>query len=565
MCGLSRVAGTLESRPPRTQANGWATGGQQMANGVTNGVDDAPAVLTRRERTGCARSGDLRSAGGTGFAGAGRGRRPDGQRRGAAVPRTGRDGRRGGRRRRVGAAAGAAGAAGSGGARPDAARHVRPGRLPPAAGQPADADRDADRAGRGVGPGARRGTRRRRLRDQAVLAPGAGAAGGVGAAPRERYAGRRGAGNVPGRGPRGGHGRSGGPARRCRAGADGARVRPAGVPARAPRAGVLPRRAAGTGLGLDVRRPVDGDRARAAAAGEGRGGPGGAAADRHRVGRRVPVRGRAVTRDQLQVVLIAAACSVPVGLAGTLALRLLRRRSITTNVSAVVLVAVLSVVAGVLGTAEMMFLSSHDFGVVITVVVVAGAVGLAAALALGRRLARQSVWEREAAARERALEASRRELVAWVSHDLRTPLAGLGSDAVATVSPGAAAKRVEARAAPGDWPTVVGSDTELGRVVRNLLANAIRHTPSDGAVLVAAGADADGAWLAVQDSCGGIPADDLPRVFDVAFRGEAARSKDGGAGLGLAIARGLVEAHRGQIAVQNVAPGCRFVVRLPVA
>jgi signal transduction histidine kinase len=334
-----------------------------------------------------------------------------------------------------------------------------------------------------------------------------------------------------------------------------------------------------------------------------------------------------VTRDQLTVVLIAAGCSVPVGLAGTLALRLLRRRSITANVSAVVLVAVLSVVAAVVGAAQTMFLSRHDFAVVIIVVLVAGAVGLATALALGRRLARQSVWEREAGVRERALEASRRELVAWVSHDLRTPLAGLRamaealedgvvdvpaqvadfhsrirretdrlsgmvddlfelsrihagtlqlhldrvsladlvSDAVASVSPAAAAKRVRVRATPGAWPTVVGSDTELGRVVRNLLANAIRHTPSDGAVVVAAGADADGAWLAVQDACGGIPADDLPRVFDVAFRGEAARSKDGGAGLGLAIARGLVEAHRGQIAVQNVAPGCRFVVRLPVA
>jgi signal transduction histidine kinase len=54
-------------------------------------------------------------------------------------------------------------------------------------------------------------------------------------------------------------------------------------------------------------------------------------------------------------------------------------------------------------------------------------------------------------------------------------------------------------------------------------------------------------------------------VFDVAFRGEAARSRDGGAGLGLAIARGLVEAHRGAIEVQNAGPGCRFVVRLPVA
>ena len=337
--------------------------------------------------------------------------------------------------------------------------------------------------------------------------------------------------------------------------------------------------------------------------------------------------------DPVLVVLIALGCAVPVGVAGWLALRALGRRSIVASLSVVVLAGWLGVVAAVLGTANAMFLSGHDLGVVLTVLASAGTVALLSALALGRQLARRSVWEREAADRERALEASRRELVAWVSHDLRTPLAGLRamaealedgvvtepaqiaryhatmtreterlaamvddlfelsrihagalrlqldalsladvvSDAVAVVHPAAAAKRVSILAdRTGSWPVVAGSDPELGRVVRNLLVNAVRHTPPDGTVHLAAGADADGTWFAVQDACGGIPAADLPRVFEVAFRGEAARSPGsgslggtGGAGLGLAIARGLVEAHRGRIAVENAGPGCRFVVRLP--
>jgi len=154
------------------------------------------------------------------------------------------------------------------------------------------------------------------------------------------------------------------------------------------------------------------------------------------------------------------------------------------------------------------------------------------------------------------------------------PLADVVSDAVAVLHPAAAAKGVRIQAdRTGSWPVVRGSDPELGRVVRNLLTNAIRHTPADGTVELAAGLDGDGAWFAVQDSCGGIPPGDLSRVFEVAFRGEPERApadpvaagRASGAGLGLAIARGLVEAHRGRIAVENAGPGCRFVIRLPVA
>jgi len=117
---------------------------------------------------------------------------------------------------------------------------------------------------------------------------------------------------------------------------------------------------------------------------------------------------------------------------------------------------------------------------------------------------------------------------------------------------------------------VQGSDNELIRVLRNLLVNAIRHTPSDQRIEVVAGQTADYAWLAVQDGCGGIDPDDLPRVFEVAFRGAPARSPrtgvavaDTGAGLGLAIAQGLVQAHGGEVSVRNHGAGCRFEVRLP--
>jgi signal transduction histidine kinase len=110
----------------------------------------------------------------------------------------------------------------------------------------------------------------------------------------------------------------------------------------------------------------------------------------------------------------------------------------------------------------------------------------------------------------------------------------------------------------------------LSRVVANLVTNAVRHTPADGVVSVTGRlVEGGGVELSVADGCGGIPEDDLPRVFDLAWRGSPARtppvdqSHGSGAGLGLAIVKGIVEAHHGAVQVMNEAPGCRFLVRLP--
>jgi signal transduction histidine kinase len=154
-------------------------------------------------------------------------------------------------------------------------------------------------------------------------------------------------------------------------------------------------------------------------------------------------------------------------------------------------------------------------------------------------------------------------------------LGELVSDAVASVAAVAEAKGVALGGrvddvTSGAGPSVAGSAPELSRVVRNLLDNAVRHTPAGGAVEVAVRGGDGWAEVSVRDGCGGIPDDDLDRVFDLAYRGDAARTPGAGgaptgAGLGLAIARGLVGAHHGDIAVANENGGCRFTVRLPRA
>ncbi|HEY0870023.1 MAG TPA: HAMP domain-containing sensor histidine kinase [Acidothermaceae bacterium] len=373
--------------------------------------------------------------------------------------------------------------------------------------------------------------------------------------------------------------------------------------------------------------------------------------------------------DVALLVGVSAASSVVVTGVGLVLLKWARRRPLRDAALIVALTPVLTVVIASAAATMAMFLSRRQFGVLIATVVFAGIGGIVTSMVLARTLMRGSDALRaaakamtrgepyvgpvgtpsaelealaaelalahasldEARRHERAIEDSRRELIAWVSHDLRTPLAGIRAmaealeddvvstaddrslyhrritvevdrlarmvddlfelsrihagalqlslremeltdvvrEAIATASPVAIAKGVRLRSAglEADGPVVDVDPYALTRVVGNLLGNAIRHTPHDGTIAVAADYDDDFVYVSVSDECGGIADDDIDRVFDVAFRGTQARTPapDGGAGLGLAIARGIVDAHKGRIGAENVGPGCRFTIALPRA
>ena len=343
-----------------------------------------------------------------------------------------------------------------------------------------------------------------------------------------------------------------------------------------------------------------------------------------------------------------------------------RRRSVTWLVSSVAVTGTAASAGALLGAVHSMLLPTSDSIELLLLTVGAGALALAGAALAARRITRehravaeglaelavgklpagrarsftrntcslQAQLQRTAAAlaesreRERALERSRRELVAWVSHDLRTPLAGIRamtealeddlaadpqlyykqmgiaverlngmvddlfelsrvqagafgrdsepvslhdliSDCIASLEPLANARRIELSGRV-DAPAIVrGSVTELNRALTNVLANAIRHTPEAGRVDVRLGRTDNGsADVSVHDECGGIPDDVLTRVFDIGYRGTSERSADpddDGAGLGLAITRGIIEAHGGTVQVENSGGGCRFRLHLPAA
>jgi signal transduction histidine kinase len=108
----------------------------------------------------------------------------------------------------------------------------------------------------------------------------------------------------------------------------------------------------------------------------------------------------------------------------------------------------------------------------------------------------------------------------------------------------------------------------MEQVLGNLLANALRHTPSGGEIRITVGRSADGnkARVEVADSGEGIPAESLPLVFERFYRADRSRARsEGGAGLGLAITRQLVRAHGGEIAASNRPQGgAVFTIQLPL-
>ena len=230
--------------------------------------------------------------------------------------------------------------------------------------------------------------------------------------------------------------------------------------------------------------------------------------------------------------------------------------------------------------------------------------------------------------KQRELESLRRDLIAWVSHDLQTPLTSIRailealSDGVVE-DPGTVKRYLNiaqrdvrslsaliddlfqmAQLDAGGFPlqraeaslndlvsdtlesftqlaqqqelTLEGNvdsdvdpvmmDTQaIGRVLNNLIGNALRHTSNRGRVSVWVQRTTQGVEVTVSDTGEGIRADDLPHIFERFYRGEKSRNRGtGGAGLGLAIARGIVQAHGGDIRVESsIGKGTQFTFHIP--
>ena len=230
--------------------------------------------------------------------------------------------------------------------------------------------------------------------------------------------------------------------------------------------------------------------------------------------------------------------------------------------------------------------------------------------------------------RERNLEQARKELISAVSHDLRTPLASIQamlesmndgvvsdpetvqrymhtalaevenlsmlvndlfeisqidagvlslhmedaslqdviSETLESMASQATAHHLTLRGAlDGQLRPIVMDPRRVQRVLYNLVQNSIRHTPPDGTIHIRAWDKGQEVQVEVTDTGGGIPSNELPKVFDRMYRTDLSRARaSGGAGLGLTIAKGIVESHGGRIWVKSVpGRGSTFSFTLP--